>query len=282
MTGCITITRFFSLFHNFHAMTLAIGRCRNMLLCAISVLVLITFLFSVLFLSAMSQYIAGAGTDDIFVDDMKTYFGSTLMTMLTLFMTVSGGIDWWVVTRLLLEISSVYVVVFLVFIVFCVLAVLNIINAIFVHDAMETTRNDIDLRLHADKEETKNMLAKLSSVFEEMDVTGTGVVSLDDFVTHFENEDLKLIFSLMGFSYTDSVQLFKKLDIDRTHTLTLHEFVMGCLRLKGRSILIDIDVLIRETQDMTRAMVLEQRQSRQRLESQVAEISELLQPNRYP
>jgi len=52
---------------------------------------------------------------------------------------------------------------------------------------------------------------------------------------------------------------------------------MGCLRLKGRSILIDIDVLIREIEDMTKAMVLEQRQSTQRLECQVMGMSELLQ-----
>lgn len=273
----LRIMRFFSLYHKLHAMTLAIVRCWHMLSCAVLIILLITYLFSVIFLTAVSQYMNDASSGDLYVDDMRTYFSSLFMTMLTLFMSVSGGVDWWVVARVLLEIHGVYVVIFLIFIVFCVLAVLNVINAIFVHDAMETTRNDFDLRLHADQDETKNMLERLTSVYREMDESNSGVIGLDDFVNHFEKQDMKVIFSLMGFSYTDSVQLFKKLDVDRNQTLSIDEFVMGCLRLKGRSILIDIDVLIREIEDMTKAMVLEQRQSTQRLECQVMGMSELLQ-----
>ena len=39
------------------------------------------------------------------MEEMNTFFGSLSMTMLTLFMSVAGGVDWWEVMRLTLEIT---------------------------------------------------------------------------------------------------------------------------------------------------------------------------------
>merc|ERR1712209_355730 len=98
---------------------------------AMLILFIVTFLFSVVFLNAASQYIADATSGNLFVEEMRVYFSSLFMTMLTLFMAVAGGIDWWDVLRLLLEIHVGYAIVMMLFVVINVLAVLNVINAIF-------------------------------------------------------------------------------------------------------------------------------------------------------
>merc|ERR1712136_637344 len=110
------------------------------------------------FLNAVALYIAEASEDDPIVQEMKMFFGSLFMTMGTLFMVVSGGVDWWDVVKLLLEIHVVYGLVFLLFVVITVLALLNVINSIFVNDAMDTALKDIDLRMKHEADQTKFMV----------------------------------------------------------------------------------------------------------------------------
>ena len=113
---------------------------------SVVVLILEMFLFSIIFLNGIVQFIADAPPDSTDVERMKEFFGSLPMTILTLFMSVSGGVDYWDVLKLLLTISSGYAILFMLFIIITVLAVLNVINAIFVNDAMETTRMDKERR----------------------------------------------------------------------------------------------------------------------------------------
>ena len=136
------------------------------------------------------------------------------MTMLTLFMSVSGGIDWWVVAQLLLEISTFYAAIFMVFVVIMVLAMLNVINAIFVNDAMETTRMDVELRMQAEFEETKFMLERLTGIWESMTSERDSFqLDLEGFLAQVERDDVKLQFALVGVHFSDGVTLFKLLNV---------------------------------------------------------------------
>jgi len=143
-----------------------------------------------------------------------------------------------------------YVVVFLVFIVITVLAVLNVINAIFVNDAVDATQHDLDLRSQADLAENKIMLRRLTRIFQDMEKDKRDMVSIDSFVQHMDDEEMKLQLSLIGLHFCDGVSLFQYLDVDRSRHLTIEQFVMGCLRLKGEAILIEMDVEIKQTRDM--------------------------------
>ena len=98
-------------------MTVAIINCSMMLMWAVLVLVIVIFLFSVVFLNATSQYVSDAGTVDSNIDEIEVYFGSLFMTMVTLFMAVAGGIDWWTVMRVFLEIHVAFGLIFIVFVV---------------------------------------------------------------------------------------------------------------------------------------------------------------------
>lgn len=198
-------------------------------------------------MNAVSQYIAQAGLDDIYVGRMETFFGSLPMTMLTLFMCVAGGVDWWEVCSLLLEISPLYACIFIFFVAITVLAVLNVINAMFVNDAMATTRMDMDLRMREDLEETKLMVARLTEIFKAMDVDCVGTITSQEFVAELERNNMKMVLSLIGLHFTDPFTLFRLLDVDGSNELGIDEFVMGCLRLKGGAILVDMDVVIKET-----------------------------------
>jgi len=259
----LRLMRFARLVRKLRVVTVAIINCSSMLMWAVLVLVLVTFLFSVVFLNAVAQHISDAPLDDPYVDGMREYFYSLPMTMLTLFMAVAGGIDWWEVVKLLLEIHVIYVAVFIFFVIITVLAVLNVINAIFVNDAMESTRTDPDLRMQGELEDTTFMLRRLTTIYDEM-VSLEGaedILSDKQFVEQVESQQVKMQLSLMGLYYTDGLNFFKLLDADGNGWLTVDEFVMGCLRLKGGALQIDSTVLIRETKDLVKKSVQDNRRT---------------------
>jgi len=254
----LRLLRYTSMVRKLRVMALAIMNSRTMLMWAVLVLLLVMYLFSIIFLNAVSQYIADAASEDATVEKLTVFFDSLQMTMLTLFMAVSGGLDWWDILELLLKISVQYALVFILFIVITILAILNVINAIFVNDAMECTHMDIDLRMQGELEETKQMLERLTRIFEEMSPDSSGTVGLQDFVEHVERDEMKMVFSLIGLQFTDGVTLFKLLDVDGNSQLGIDEFVMGCLRLKGGAVQIDNHVLIRDMKALLRESSVKQ------------------------
>jgi len=252
----LRLMRFTYLVRKLRLMTVAIVNCSMMLMWAVVVLIIVTFLFSVVFVSSASQYISDASVGDEYVDGMKTYFGSLFMTMVTLFMAVTGGVDWWDILRLFIEIHSAYGFLFMLFVVITVLAVLNVINAIFVNDAMESTRTDQDLRMQGELEETRLMLERLTAIFEKIVSAGTGFAEIPArlFVEQVEQEEIKMQFALLGLYYTDGFNFFRLLDIDAKKSLGIDQFVMGCLRLKGGALLIDNNILVEDTKTLVLSM----------------------------
>lgn len=255
----LRLLRYTSMVRKLRMMTLAIVNSRTMFLWAVIVLLLMMYLFSVIFLNVVSQYIDDAASEDTNVEELRVFFHSLQMTMLTLFMAVTGGVDWWEILELLLKISVLYAIVFLVFVVITILAILNVISAIFVNDAMECTHMDIDLRMQTEHDETKQMLERLTRIFQDMAPNSGGMVQLKDFVDYVERDEMKMLLSLIGLQFTDGVTLFKVLDVDGNMQLGIDEFVMGCLRLKGGSVQIDNHVLIRDIKHMLRETSRKQR-----------------------
>merc|ERR1712136_295705 len=215
----LRIMRFNSVFRKLRIVILTIFNCATMLMWAILSLALVVYIVAMIFLHGVALYISEASAVNPNIDDMRTFFGSLPLTMLTLFMSVAGGIDWWVVITLLQEVSEVYACVFILYVVISQLAVLNVISAIFVGDAMETTRMDNDLRMQVDMEETKLAIQTLAEMFERA-CGEDGTITPTDFISKFGTMDGEI---------------------------EKGEFVMGCLRLKNGANLMDMEVSMRES-----------------------------------
>ena len=75
-------------------------------------------------------------------------------------MSVTGGLNWWEVQELLLEISVHYALAFCLFILVTYLAVMNVITGIFVTDAVEMARMDADIKVQQATEERPHVPAE--------------------------------------------------------------------------------------------------------------------------
>jgi len=256
----VRMVRFSKVLSKIRLLTLAVAHCGMMLMWAVLFLAVVLFIFAVIFLNAVSTHLDNSDLVDVvsFVHVFRLYFGSLPMTMLTLFMSVFGGVDWWVIAEALLSISVWYVVLFLAFMSVTVLAIMNVISAIFVNDAMETASMDMDLRLKAEVERTRLMVATLTSIFNDMSFRGEWVTP-QEFSTQMEREDMKLFCSSIGLYFTNYDSLFKLLDVDDNGVLSIDEFVIGFLRLRGGSMMIDMEVTMQEMKALVRYAMIESR-----------------------
>jgi len=258
ITGIIRSFRVFSflrmvpIMRSLRLMTLAIVKSFVPFVLAVLVLFEVIFVFSIVIAHGVAEHATFRG-DDI-PDDLRTYLGSISMTMLSLFMSVSGGIDWWTVGDILLHISTGYFVLFFMFILFTVLAVLNIITGTFVKEAQDMASKDHHVQLQAEFEENRLLLRNLKELFNRMDERNTGCVSLFDFERAMNQQDVRLRFAQVGLDIQDATSFFKILDQDDSEELSIEEFVMGCMRFKGRANRMDLEVMIMDTKKLMRKM----------------------------
>jgi len=254
----IRMVRFSHIFSKIRLLTLAVAHCGTMLLWAVLFLAVVLFFFAVIFANGVATHLneSSPSIADPNMDNLRLFFGSLPMAMLTLFMSVSGGVDWWEVAEALLSMSVVYVFGFLVFMSLSVLAILNVISAIFVNDAMETASMDLDLRLKGEVERTRLMVQTLTDIFNEMSVRGEGVAPYE-FAMKMESQDMKLFCSSVGLYFTNYNSLFQLLDVDDNGLLGIDEFVIGFLRLGGGSMMVDMEVSMRELKVLIRKAMVE-------------------------
>jgi len=169
------------------------------------------------------------------VDQLRVLFADLPMTLLTLFMCITGGLNWWDVQQLLLKMSVVYACIFVFFVLVALLAAMNVITAIFVTDAVQMAMLDSDVKVQQQLEENQQYLQKISDLFRQIDANDVGRITLDDFMEQMKREEVRMNFALLGLDVADSEAFFKLLDVDHSVELEIDEFVMGCMRFRGNA-----------------------------------------------
>jgi len=243
----LRLLQYTPLFSGLQLMLIALTHSSASLLWAILMLLASIFFFALIFVNAVATYISTASVSDSEAEVLRLYFSSLPMTLLTLFMAMSGGIDWWDVVHPLLKIHVVYALLFLLFVLLMVVVVLNIITGAFVNDAVALARKDEDLRMQQELSDSRQLTDRLNALFSEIDKEGTGTFTLDDLLFHLQREEVGMVFTLLGVEVSDAVSFFNLLDQDHSGSVAIEEFVMGCLRLQGRSGMMQMEINIQET-----------------------------------
>mmetsp|Transcript_44515 Transcript_44515/g.79978 ORF Transcript_44515/g.79978 Transcript_44515/m.79978 type:complete len:671 (+) Transcript_44515:99-2111(+) len=246
----VRIIRVLRFFRELRVMLLSIMNSIAPLMWAVLFLALTISVFSVVFLQGVTNFILDAKMESEKVEAVQEFYSSFPMASFSLFMAITGGNDWWLLVRPLLEISPVYAVLFVVYIFLMVLGVLNIITGIFVESATELSRLDRDLVTQAEQERTGTYMKELRKLFLEIDSDRNGVISLEEFEDFAANDEVQAYFSVLELDVTKATQVFRLLDIDRSNQIEIDEFVVGCMRLKGLAKGVDMESLMLENKRM--------------------------------
>lgn len=95
----------------------------------------------------------------------------------------------------------------------------------------------------------------LSTLFGEMDIGGCGILYRDDFRQLLQRPEVQALFSHFKFDIVDGDSFFTLLDVDSSGTVDIEEFVIGCLRMHGKSNAIDMEISIHETRQLAKRLV---------------------------
>jgi len=134
-------------------------------------------------------------------------------SMLTLFMSITGGLSWEDALSPLRNASPVAVIFMVVYIVMTVFAVLNVVTGVFCNTAIESANADKDIAVIKQLQKHSSHVEALRKIFEEIDADSLDVVSIHDLEEAMQQQKLSSFLESMGIS--------------------TEEFVSGCLQGRG-------------------------------------------------
>eukprot|EP00927_Polykrikos_kofoidii_P017489 TRINITY_DN17971_c0_g1_i1.p1 TRINITY_DN17971_c0_g1~~TRINITY_DN17971_c0_g1_i1.p1 ORF type:complete len:701 (-),score=95.32 TRINITY_DN17971_c0_g1_i1:45-2069(-) len=121
-------------FRDLRVMILGIFGSMKSLTWAVCLLTMLMYLTSVLIVDTLSS-----SEDAMQSDNTMELFGGVSQTLLTLFLSVLGGIDWGDAMSPLLSVNVILAMAFALYVSFSILCVLNIVTGVFVENANRMT-----------------------------------------------------------------------------------------------------------------------------------------------
>jgi len=234
-------------------MVLAILHSLSSLVWASVLLISVTFLFACILAQGITEHLRG-GSDDATVDFISVHLGSLSMVMLTLWMCVTGGISWWELERVFLDIGLLMGLLLVIYVCFMSLTLLNIVTGIFVSDAIGTANLDRELAAQLEKQSTEQLVVKLQDVFKEMDTEDQGFVTIRQFKDRVQEDSVRSFFQSLDLNPDDPDKLFRSLALDGTKELDTGEFVVGCMALRDGARAVNLASLSHDNRRMLKKL----------------------------
>lgn len=217
------------------------------LLWAMLLLLLIVYVFAVLFVQAVNDYVM----DNQYLPERemaasKIYFDSLIETMLTLFMSIAGGVSWEEPISTLKEISGWWTFLYLFYIAFTYFAVLNVVTAVFCQSAIESAQNDHANVVQNMLDNKESHLQKLRELFSKLGDESSGAITYGVFEEKIQSPAVRDYFETLGLDVWDPWAFFKLLDADGGGSVEIEEFFLGCLRFSGQARAMDVGKIIQD------------------------------------
>lgn len=241
MTRVIRIIRFI---RELRLMVFSLTGSLKSLAWAVVLLLIVLLVFGVFFTDGAVAYCVqhdAMQSED--TRELRQYFGQLSISIISLYMAMSGGEDWSYLMHALKPLPVEYTLLFLGFVTFAILALLNVITAVFVGTAMQRSQNDRELIVQQELEHKGELIAIMTQVFDELDSSNCGELCLEEFEKHMDDEKIMAYLRYLEIDVSQVRTLFRLLDVDQTGYVDLDEFVNGVMRLKGGATSMDLAVL---------------------------------------
>eukprot|EP00929_Paragymnodinium_shiwhaense_P009670 TRINITY_DN11392_c0_g1_i1.p1 TRINITY_DN11392_c0_g1~~TRINITY_DN11392_c0_g1_i1.p1 ORF type:complete len:891 (+),score=183.28 TRINITY_DN11392_c0_g1_i1:97-2769(+) len=249
----LRIIRVMQWFRSFRVMVASILQSITSLTWVLLMLLFLLYFFAVVFLDGMAAKISELRVQDPSGDEthaLLEFYGSLLRCVLSLFMAISGGDDWRVLMKPLMEEHWSYGFLFVMYVFFMVFGILNVITSVFVETATEVARQDKESMVLTQIKRQEVYYKNVKTFFEQADEDRSGLLSWAEFEGHLQDERVQAYFRSLELDVTQARALFMLLDLDDSDEVSIDEFVDGCLRLKGEAKSIDVNMLLYENERM--------------------------------
>lgn len=195
-----------------------------------AVLMMIIMHLVALYFTMVSGHFMGSTGD---IAQIQAYWGSTRASMNSLFLAVFGGEDWHDMLLVFGPSNAWYVVnsmVLSLFVGFVLVVILNLVNGVLVEGAqvmIADQKRDELVRMAAD-------------IFVQTGKKAGDELSKEEFDDLLHSEAMTRYLDAIEIEMGDADQLFEFLDRDDSGSLSIVEFIQGCLRLRGPAKALDL------------------------------------------
>lgn len=212
------------------------------LIWALVLMTLIVYVFGILFVQAVDDHrkdpMSAMSQEE--KDAADNYFGNLWLSMLSLFMSITGGVSWEQLLVPLHAVSPFWVFVFLFYVSFTIFAVLNVVTGVFCQSAIDSAQSDHDAVLQSILANKQAHIEKIRYLFNEIDAEDVGVITYQMFQDKVTTKEVQTYFESIDLDIWDAWSFFKLLDLDSGGAIEIEEFLMGCLRLRGSARAMDM------------------------------------------
>mmetsp|Transcript_140331 Transcript_140331/g.448503 ORF Transcript_140331/g.448503 Transcript_140331/m.448503 type:complete len:262 (+) Transcript_140331:1100-1885(+) len=207
---------------------------------------LTVYVFAILFMSACTERFVAVGpkADDEISNILRERYGGIYSSMVTLFMVMTGGLDWKDAMTPLVTVWPVYEQAFIFFVFLMNFGVLNVVVGTFVATATEIASKDRQAFVKSEIRQLELAMHRIKTFFHEADTDKSGTLSWMEFRAHLQHPHVRAYFHGMGLDVSQAHLLFELLDGDENDATTIEEFLDGCLRLKGGARSLDMNMML--------------------------------------
>jgi len=248
LTRVLRILRVLRFFQQLRILVLSILSSVRLFSWALMLLFLISYSFALF----VMQIVVVDLNDGVSNGKDYSYWKSVVSSVYTLFLCISGGVDWKYVLDPLIDLSPIIGPVFCIYIAFSVFCVLNIVTGVFVENAVTMTAADEEHMLLHEMSVRKKWIEEVKRMFHEADEFQTGEISFQIFRRQLRNCRIQYLFKRLGVDVlaTDPKSLFELFDLDNSGSIELNEMAIGLQRLAGNASGVDLAAM---RNDMSKA-----------------------------
>ncbi|CAE7494511.1 Scn11a [Symbiodinium natans] len=229
----IRLVRLLQFVNELRTMVMSIVGSMRSLAWTVVLMLLIKYIIGVYLCGLIAD--TGGGVQLSVVQELVEYYGSLPRAVLTLYQAMTGGVDWNDLSKPLeTSISPLMTVVFALYVAFAVLAMMNVVTGVFVESALGSAREDRE----------KEVISSVKKIFQVADHDQSGVLTWSEFSKTLEEPANLKYFGSLGINASEARGLFGLLDADESGSVSLQEFMQGCLRLRGQAKAIDMATLM--------------------------------------
>lgn len=237
---------------------------------AFALLIILLYCVAVYFTEVAADALKLSQMDAMALASIAVRWGSLWQSVLSLYMAISGGDDWRNLVDPFRSDSpwqyTTNICVFAIYIAFATLVIMNVITGILVEGAQRMIRDANDNALI-------NVSANLFLAGEPDDSAN---ITFDEFSKKLDSGNLDGYIKVLGINRAEAMQLFDFVDRDGSGTISVAEFVKGCLRLRGPATAMDLTAMlysVRQLSRETHGLILDVKAALSRMSEELGESS---------
>jgi len=213
------------------------------------------YMFAVVLTQGAADYLKDPSIQQLYAhtDEYRQVldmYGSLFDTVYTLFMCMSGGINWGTASQPMRGPGWVLEAIVIGFVFFMVFAVTNIVNGVFVDGAIELARRDRTTMLEKQREDEESNEKHLIHLLTLMDTDGDQTITFDEFAVSLESKEVVDYISALEVEISDAKVFFQMLDVDGSGKVDIIEFISGMRKFRGEAKSVDIQMMIHENKKL--------------------------------